>query len=118
MENQQNLEDEIFYPQNVNSEYEYIEGLGMRELKRYILPAAAVVIGFALIPPYTSILFWVLKVLVAFVAIIICIFFIFLKPVPSRKNINYEMWLRYRREYKKRQKVYYIDKKDKNFYGR
>ncbi len=118
MSEKNELDNEIFFSVNVQSGYQYVEGLGGYEFKRYILPVAAVVIAVAIIPPYASVLFWIIKILIALIAVIFCIFMITIKPVQTRKNINLEQWIKWQLDYNKRQKIFFVEKKDKTIYGK
>lgn len=110
-------DDKICFPRNVTMQYEVARGLGWKEIKRYVLPAILIVLAIILLPPYNSVLFWIFKVLIFTLAFVVVIFFVGLKPVSSRSNITLEMWIRDRRKYNKRQKVFYMDKKDKSIHG-
>lgn len=114
------MKEKLYFPRNVSIHYQLfgIEGLGWPAIKRYILPTLGIMICFFIIPPYKSLLFWIVKIIVLVFAVIFNIFMIMLKPVPARKNINLETWIAYQRNYSKRQKEYFINKKDRKINGK
>lgn len=116
--NQNTEEEKLFFPENVQKDYLIGGVLGWPDIKRYVLPSLAIAVAICLIPPYTSVILWIFKIFFVLLLLIANVFMIFLKPVPTRKNISMEMWLKDQIAYSKRQKVYFIDKKDKTIYGK
>lgn len=114
------MENKIYFPRNVSVTYQLfgIEGLGWPAIKRYILPTIGIMVLVFLIPPYASLIFWIIKIFILLLAFIYNIFMILLKPIPARKNINMETWLKYQRDYSKRQKEYFINKKNRKINGK
>lgn len=111
-------DNKIYFPRNVQKHYQLTEGLGWPEIKRYIIPAILVITGIAVLPPYSSVLFWIVKFVMLILIIPVVITLVFIKPVPTRRNISFEQWLKDNKRYNKRQKVFFIEKKDKKIHGK
>lgn len=110
-------ENKIYFPRNVESDYQLVPGLGGKEIKKYILPAVGIMLLVGLIPPYASIFFWIIKVFVFVLIISAVVILIFCRPISTRKNIRTMDWIKTQKEYNKRQKIYYMNKKDKTIHG-
>lgn len=115
----ENKEDEkIYFPQNVSAQYEIIQGLGWKQIKRYVLPAILIIIGIVVLPPYNSVLFWIFKVFIFTVLAIGVVIMVIGTPIHARKNITMEMYIKQEIAYAKRQKVFFVEKKDKRINGK
>ena len=110
-------ENKIYFPRNVESDYQLVPGLGGKEIKKYILPAVGVMILIGIIPPYTSVLFWIIKAVLFLLIICAVVILVFCRPITTRKNIRTMDWIQMLRKYNKRQKIYYMNKKDKKIHG-
>lgn len=115
----ENKEDEkIYFPQNVSKEYQIVKGLGVKELIRYVLPAILIFISIVVLPPYNSVLFWIVKAMIFTILAVGVVVMIIGTPIHARKNITMEMYIKQEKAYKKRQKVFFVEKKDKRINGK
>lgn len=109
-------DNKVTFPRNVESDFQLAPGLGGKEIRNYILPALAIMILIGIIPPYTSIFFWIIKAVIFFMIICVLVILIFCRPISTRKNIRTMDWIKMHLNFNKRQKVYYMDKKDRKIY--
>ncbi|AYK68278.1 hypothetical protein ABS751_10615 [Bacillus subtilis] len=102
-----------FFPKNVDNKYKIFGNVTVKELFTVIAPFALVAVGVAALPPYSSILFWVIKFFSDVLLILIPAVYIQYRPVKYRDNIRTKDWIKEMMEYRKKQKVYFINSKDK-----
>lgn len=104
-----------FFPKNVDNQYKVFANMTLKEIAKYILPALVLCGGIAFIPPYTSVAFWIIKLL--FVALIITapVLYVNYRPVKHRENIRTKDFIKEYLDYKQKQKNYFI--KPKNRFG-
>ena len=106
-------EKKIFFPGNVEKGYNIIQGLAVTDVAKFILPSVLISTIILFLPPYNSVLFWIIK------GIFICLFlstgFIIaiLKPIKNRNNIKCLDYIKMRISFTSKQKMYYIRPKDR-----
>lgn len=103
----------FFFPGNVEKGYNIVQGLSIIDVARFIIPSLLISVIIIIIPPYMSVIFWIIK------AIFVCIFlsmgFIMaiLRPVKNRSNIKCLDYIKMRILFSSKQKIYYIKPKDR-----
>ncbi|MCY8737570.1 hypothetical protein P8881_19755 [Bacillus haynesii] len=102
-----------FFPKNVDSKYKVFGNVTVKELFTVIVPFFLVAVGIVAIPPYSSIVFWLIKFVLVVVLILIPTVYINYRPVKYRENIRTRHWIKEVIEYRKKQKVYFINPKSK-----
>lgn len=106
------------FPRNVDQSYTIIAGLSGKDFLFYIFPALGFSALFFIIPPYSSLGFWVIKAFIAIIFFSIAFIMALVRPVQNRPNIRMVDFIKNYKLYTSRQKVFYIKKKDKeNLYG-
>lgn len=105
----------FFFPKNVEQGYNLIPGLTIKDAVKYIFPSALMAAALAAIPPYNSVVFWVIKFI--FILLILCTSFciVLLRPVKGRNNIKVMDFLKSWYSFCVKQKIYYIKPKRKEF---
>jgi len=98
------------FPENVNKSYDVFLGLGVRDIVLFIAPIAVIGIISFFIPPQT-VTSTIVKLLVTTVLLTIVIAVLTSKPVKYRNNIRLTQYLKMRKAYDNRQKLYFIDTK-------
>ncbi len=99
------------FPKNVDTSYAIVAGLDGKDIIRYILPATALSVLIALIPPINSFWFWLVKIFVFIIFISIAFVFALVRPVKDRNNIRLIDYLKNYKDFYKRQKVFYMKKR-------
>lgn len=102
----------IYFPENVDANYGVIFGLTLKELLLYIAPTLIIGLVIVAIPPH-SIVFIFIKAFVVIVIITIVLASLAARPVKNRPNIRYSQYLDLRKQYRNRQKLFYIQRKRK-----
>lgn len=103
----------FIFPENVESSYGVIMGLTLKELILYVAPFFIFGMVIIALPPH-SIAYMLIKIMVVLLAITILLAILVARPVKSRPNIRYSQFLRQRKSYKTRQKLFYTEPKKKN----
>lgn len=101
-----------FFPKNVNNKYNVVLNMTLKELLIYVLPSLIISTGIAFIPPYSSIVFWLIKGFVIALLIVIPIVYVNYRPVKHRDNIRTNDFIKETVNYSKKQKVYYLKPKE------
>ncbi|WP_039076283.1 hypothetical protein [Bacillus sp. MSP13] len=102
-----------FFPKNVDNKYKIFGNVTVKELFTVIAPFILLAVGVAALPPYSSIFFWIFKFFMVVLLILIPTIYINYRPVKYRENIRTKDWIKEVIEYRKKQKVYFINSKDK-----
>ena len=102
----------FFFPENVEKGYNIIQGLSLTDMAKFIVPSVLLSTIIIILPPYMSILFWIVKSV--FVCVILSTGFIFaiLRPVKNRNNIKCLDYIKMRISFLSKQKMYYIRPKN------
>ena len=103
----------FFFPGNVEKGYNIVQGLSVIDVFKYIVPSLIVSIIIIAIPPYASILFWILKAIVDCIVLSLGIIMAVLRPVASRSNIKCLDYIKMRISYIGKQKMFYIKPKNR-----
>ena len=103
-------EKKFIFPENMSNEYGVFLGLSLRELLFYVLPILILAILFLIIPPHC------LKLMIGkgtFCILLLTVVLAVLtsNPISSRRNIRLLQYMRVKSSYRKRQRVYYMDKR-------
>ena len=106
-----------FFPKNVDKEYKIFANMTLKELLIYVLPAFIISIIIAAIPPYSSVLFWIIKCVFILFIIVIPVFYANYRPVSERDNIRTNDLIKEYIQYKNLQKIYFIKPKKKTWEG-
>ncbi len=103
----------FFFPENVEKGYNIIQGLSLTDMARFIVPSVLLATMIMFMPPYMSLVFWIVKSV--FVCLILSTGFILaiLRPIKSRNNIKCMDYLKMRYSFLSKQRMYYIRPKDR-----
>ncbi len=103
----------FFFPENVEKGYNIIQGLSLTDMARFIVPSVLLATMIMFMPPYISLVFWIVKSV--FVCLILSTGFILaiLRPIKSRNNIKCMDYLKMRYSFLSKQRMYYIRPKDR-----
>ena len=103
----------FFFPQNVEKGYNIIQGLSLTDIVKFIVPSVLVSAIIMLMPPYMSLLFWIVKSVFACVILGIGFILAIARPVKYRNNIKFLNYIKMRISFLSKQKLYYIRPKDR-----
>ena len=103
----------FFFPENVEKGYNIIQGLSLTDMARFIVPSVLLATMIMFMPPYISLVFWIVKSV--FVCLILSTGFILaiLRPIKSRNNIKCMDYIKIRISFLSKQRMYYIRPKDR-----
>ncbi|WP_366816519.1 MULTISPECIES: hypothetical protein [unclassified Streptomyces] len=102
-----------FFPKNVDNQYKVLANMTIKELLFYILPALLISVGIGAIPPYNSIVFWLIKAVFIVLIIILPVIYVNYRPVKFRDNIRAKDFIKEFLDYQKKKKMYFVKPKDK-----
>ncbi|MCY9397605.1 hypothetical protein ACO0DA_12105 [Bacillus subtilis] len=102
-----------FFPKNVDNKYKIFGNVTVKELFTVIAPFFLIAAGVAAIPPYSTILFWIFKFFIVVLLILIPTVYLNYRPIKNRENIRTKDWIKEVIEYRKKQKVFFIEPKNK-----
>ncbi|MED4057151.1 hypothetical protein ACQRXC_28760 (plasmid) [Niallia taxi] len=102
-----------FFPKNVDNQYKVLANMTIKELLVYILPALLISVGIGAIPPYNSIVFWLIKAVFIVLIIILPVIYVNYRPVKFRDNIRAKDFIKEFLDYQKKKKMYFVKPKDK-----
>ncbi|WP_382549338.1 hypothetical protein [Streptomyces sp. NPDC057131] len=102
-----------FFPKNVDNQYKILANMTLKELLVYILPALLISVGIGAIPPYSSIVFWLIKAVFIVSIIVIPVVYVNYRPVKFRDNIRAKDFVKEFLDYQKKKKIYFVKPKDK-----
>lgn len=102
-----------FFPKNVDNKYKIFGNVTVKELFTVIAPFFLIAAGVAAIPPYSTILFWIFKFFIVALLILIPTVYLNYRPIKNRENIRTKDWIKEVIEYRKKQKVFFIEPKNK-----
>lgn len=100
-----------FFPKNVDNQYKILANMTLKELVLYIFPALLVSTLIGLIPPYNSVVFWLIKAFFIVFIIAIPVLYVNYRPVKYRENIRSKDYLKEIFEYQKKKKIYFVKPK-------
>ena len=103
----------FFFPGNVEKEYNIVQGLSVIDVARFILPSILVSIIIVFMPPYNSVLFWLIKCIFACIILSTGFVMAILRPIKNRSNIKCLDYIKMRILFSSKQKMYYIKPKDR-----
>lgn len=103
----------FIFPKNVESSYNLIPGVTFKDVLKIIGPAALLSIIIAVIPPYNSIGFWIIKFIIILIILVFAFVITILRPITSRPNIRTTDYIKWRINFIKKQKVYYLKPKNR-----
>lgn len=98
------------FPENVSSSYGVFLGLSLKELAKYVLPVIVVGVLSFLIPPQ-SLKATIVKIIIFILLITIVLGALSSQPVAYRSNIKLLTHLRLKRNYNRRQRLFFEEKK-------
>ncbi|MEK5460967.1 hypothetical protein NST36_19190 [Bacillus sp. FSL R5-0293] len=104
---------EWYFPENIDNQYKVFANATVKDLFLVIVPFFSAAIGIASIPPYDSVLFWIIKSIFMIPLLIVPLIWVNYRPVSSRKNIRMKDYLKEVLEYRKKQKIYFRKQKSK-----
>jgi len=103
----------FFFPQNVEKGYNIIQGLSLTDIAKFIVPSVLLSAIILLMPPYMSLLFWIIKSVFACFILGIGFILAIARPVKYRNNIKFLNYIKMRISFLSKQKLYYIRPKDR-----
>lgn len=108
-------ERKFFFPRVGDASYKIVGGMNGKELLKYIAPCLTISAVIMFIPPYSSLVLWVVKLFLFAIFLTIGVLFALLRPISVRPNIRLSYFLKNEIDFMKRQKVFILAKK-KNKY--
>lgn len=102
-----------FFPKNVDNQYKILANMTLKELVFYILPAILISVGIGCIPPYQSVVFWLVKAVFIVFIIVIPVVYVNYRPVKFRDNIRSKALIKETMDYRNKKKVYFVKPKNK-----
>lgn len=102
----------FIFPENVESGYNLIKNVTVKTFFVLGLPFIIAAVVVLVIPPYT-VYFLIAKAFIACLLITIGWALAASRPVKTRQNITVLQHLRYLKDYSIRQKLFYIDRKNR-----
>jgi hypothetical protein len=104
-----------FFPKNVDNQYKILANMTLKELVFYIFPAFLISIGIGFIPPYNSIVFWLIKSIFIVFIIVVPVVYVNFRPIKFRDNIRSKDYIKEIFVYRKKKKMYFVNPKKKIF---
>ncbi|MCB2293684.1 hypothetical protein LGK95_09120 [Clostridium algoriphilum] len=103
----------FFFPGNVEKGYNIVQGLSVTDVAKFIVPSLLLSTIIVVIPPYSSVFFWIIKGI--FDCLILCTGFVMaiLRPIKNRSNIKCLDYIKMRISFLNKQKMYYIKPKER-----
>lgn len=101
-----NKKKKFIFPENIDSKYSIFLGLSLKELLIYVLPALVVGLVIIAFPPYSFYGVFI-KLFVVLIIITIIIAVISSNPIKDRPNVRLLPYLKLKRQYNKRQNLYF-----------
>ncbi|PTY92320.1 hypothetical protein [Heyndrickxia sporothermodurans] len=101
-----------FFPKNVDNQYKILANMTLKELLTYILPALLISTGIGFIPPYNSVVFWLVKAFFIVFIIVIPVVYVNYRPVKFRENIRSKDYIKEFIDYRKKKKIYFVKPKN------
>lgn len=77
-----------FFPKNADNKYKVFLNMTLEELIKFLVPAVILSLLSAVIPPYSSVVLWVVKLIFISVILSSVLFYTLYRPVPDRDNIR------------------------------
>lgn len=103
-----------FFPKNVDNKYKLFLNLTFKELAMFLFPSILIGVGVASIPPYSSIVFWLIKSLLIAFIIVLPVLYANYRPVKFRENIRSKEYIKEILDYRKKKKMYFVKPKDRS----
>lgn len=107
-----NNKKKFIFPENIDSKYTVFLGLSLREILIYVVPAVIVGLVFIAFPPHTFTAI-IIKVFISIIVITMVIGIISSNPIKDRPNVRLIPYMKLKRQYSKRQNLYF--KKTKHY---
>lgn len=107
----------FFFPRVGDASYKIVGGMSGKELMKYIAPCMIIAIIIMLIPPYSSLVLWIIKLFLFAIFLTIGVLFALLRPISVRPNIRLSDYLKNEIDFLKRQKVFILAKKKNKYEG-
>lgn len=101
----------FIFPKNVESSYNLIPGVTFKDAAKILLPAVVLSLIIAIIPPYNGLAFWIVKFFIIIIILTFAFIVTILRPINSRPNIRTTDYIKWRINFMKKQKVYYLKPK-------
>ena len=101
-----------FFPKNVDNQYKILANMTLKEILTYIFPALLISTGIEFIPPYNSIVFWLIKGFFIVFIIVIPVVYVNYRPVKFRDNIRSKNYIKEFLDYRKKKKIYFVKPKN------
>ncbi|MCM3603123.1 hypothetical protein M3175_20500 [Robertmurraya korlensis] len=102
-----------FFPKNVDNQYKILANMTLKELLLYVFPALLISAGIGFIPPYNSIVFWLIKAFFIVFIIVIPVIYVNYRPVKYRENIRSKDFIKEILDYQKKKKIYFVKPKSR-----
>lgn len=103
-------EKKFEFPENIKNTYGVFLGMSLKELTIYVVPVIAIGLIALFIPPHT-VTSIIVKVLIIVLVLTVVIAVVTANPVKYRDNIRLTQYMKMKQQYKKRQKLFFINKK-------
>lgn len=100
-----------FFPRNVDSRYKLYANLTLGEIVKYFIPALALVAGICFIPPYNSVLLWIVKSVFIVLVLLVPMVYVMYRPEKGRDNIRTKDFIKEYVMFQQKQKVYFKEPK-------
>ncbi|MFA1782407.1 hypothetical protein ACDX77_19220 [Bacillus velezensis] len=102
-----------FFPRNVDNRYKVFGNVTVKEMFTILAPFFLLAAGLAWLPPYSSVLFWIIKFFLIVLLISAPVVYISYRPIKHRENIRTKDWIKEVIVYRKKQKMFFIKPKNK-----
>ncbi|MCM3191291.1 hypothetical protein M3596_21490 [Bacillus subtilis] len=103
------------FPENVEGGYNVIAGLTLKQVVIFFGPVTLFLAVLGILPPYTSVILWIIKIIIAVIVAVGVMLFAIHRPIPARRNIRMIDWVKMRLAFSQRQKIYFVKPKKKGF---
>jgi len=103
-----------FFPKNVDNQYKIFMNMTFKELVLFVLPSLLLSGGIAFIPPYSSVVFWLIKSFLIVFILVIPVFYVNYRPVKFRENLRAKDFIKEFLDYRKKKKMYFVRPKDRS----
>lgn len=98
---------EFIFPENVNKDFGVWHGFTLKDIM-ILLSVLAIGLLLFFIPPYKSIIWLFIKIVIVAVAMTFVMAILSVRPIKSRRNIKVSDIYKIRKKYRSSQKLYFI----------
>lgn len=107
---------EFIFPENIQKDYGIVLGLGLKDIILYMLPTCLIAIGI-LFFPVTGLTAFLIKALIAMLLVVLVLAVVTTNPIKERQNIRLPKYMQMKRNYSKKQHLYFKSKKSSKEIG-